>query len=476
MRKKYICGLLLTGAICALTGFEEETAVYAEEVQDIETQENNQLDSAHWDYDNAWYYYDQYSQKVTGRQTINGVDYIFDDQGVMQTGWICCDEGWYYADNSGALCNGWKQIGGTWYYLDETNEEYTGLMLSDCETKIHEAEYAFDSNGAMKIGWDYKEDSGWKYYNESGEKAYGWRLVQSKWYYMEPENAGVIITDESRVIRDNLYFFDGNGAMKTGWISNETGWYLSNQDGAVQTGWQYVNGAWYYLDPDRYVMQEGGWRSINGAWYYFRGSGAMETQWTKIGNYWYYLSADGAMRTGWQFINGTWYYFYFENDKNNIANAPEGSMATEIELDGWIVEKDGTAHEYLDSAELLARIEKIKSYTNVPYLYGGANTNGWDCSGFTKWALEYLGKEIPRTSTDQSKGGKSVDVNNMNSWEPGDILVYKSGSSVTHVALYLGDGQLMHALNGKYGTLIQGVTYYEKWDSSNYLADVRRYL
>lgn len=76
----------------------------------------------------------------------------------------------------------------------------------------------------------------------------------------------------------------------------------------------------------------------------------------------------------------------------------------------------------------------------------------------------------------QATGGTAVDKNNMNSWKPGDILVYKSGSRVNHVALYLGDGLLMHALNAKYGTLIQDVFYYEKWDAKNYLADVRRYL
>ena len=42
--------------------------------------------------------------------------------------------------------------------------------------------------------------------------------------------------------------------------------------------------------------------------------------------------------------------------------------------------------------------------------------------------------------------------------------------------LYLGDGKLMHALNSKYGTLIQGVDYYETWDKGNSLVGVRRYL
>ena len=69
-----------------------------------------------------------------------------------------------------------------------------------------------------------------------------------------------------------------------------------------------------------------------------------------------------------------------------------------------------------------------------------------------------------------------MSVSNRYHWQPGDILCYSSGGSIEHVALYLGDGMLMHALNPKYGTLIQSVDYYEKWDSSNYLVGVRRYL
>ena len=81
-----------------------------------------------------------------------------------------------------------------------------------------------------------------------------------------------------------------------------------------------------------------------------------------------------------------------------------------------------------------------------------------------------------RTTTLQAAGGTNIDKNHMELWKPGDVLVYQSGSSFTHVALYLGDGMLMHAINPKYGTMIQGVTYYEQWDGGNHLALVRRYL
>lgn len=132
----------------------------------------------------------------------------------------------------------------------------------------------------------------------------------------------------------------------------------------------------------------------------------------------------------------------------------------------WILKENST----------LIKLEEIKKYITSPYIYGGTSPAGWDCSGFTQWALSYLGVSIPRLSYQQAAGGIRVDKNYMSLWKPGDILVYSSGGSVNHVALYLGDGMLMHALSSKWGTLIQGVTYYENWDKKNTLTDVRRYL
>ena len=54
---------------------------------------------------------------------------------------------------------------------------------------------------------------------------------------------------------------------------------------------------------------------------------------------------------------------------------------------------------------------------------------------------------MPSTSAPQAAGGIAIDKNNMSAWKPGDILVYKSGSRVNHVALYLGC--LLYTSRGK---------------------------
>ena len=121
-------------------------------------------------------------------------------------------------------------------------------------------------------------------------------------------------------------------------------------------------------------------------------------------------------------------------------------------------------------------IDPVRQYTYVPYRSGGTTTSGWDCSGFTKWALkEYYGVDIPKGAAAQGNSGKKISLNNRKKWKPGDVLVYVDGGRIGHVALYLGNNKLMHALNTRRGTIIQDVDYYERWDGGTRLIGVRRF-
>lgn len=358
---------------------------------------------------------------------------------------------------------------GWWYAYDDGSWPSNGIY------DIDGTKYAFDASGYMVTGW-YLDQDGWYYFNGSGAMVTGWQLVGDVWYYLDGANAehpGLMVSNCGKEIGAQKYFFNGSGAMYTGWALMPEGWYYTSGSGAMMTGWQLVGGVWYYLDRANAeypgLMSGGGWNLINGAWYYMNGSGGMMSGWLLLGNTWYYLGGDGAMKTGWQLVGGAWYYFYTENDPNGGAH---GAMAVSTTIDGWEVLESGLAVH-----NLAAKISEIKKYIYVPYRYGGTTPSGWDCSGFTQWALYYLGGvTIPRTTTLQAAGGTNIDKNHMELWKPGDVLVYQSGSAFSHVALYLGDGMLMHAINSKYGTMIQGVEYYEQWDSGNHLALVRRYL
>lgn len=128
----------------------------------------------------------------------------------------------------------------------------------------------------------------------------------------------------------------------------------------------------------------------------------------------------------------------------------------------------------------IVKIREIQEkYINVPYKWGGSNpSTGWDCSGFTQWALSYLGVSIPRSAASQAQGGKAINPFDMSQWQPGDVLCYYNTTTgkIGHAALYLGDGKLMHALNNRVGTVIHDVDYYERIDKETQIVAVRRYL
>lgn len=78
-----------------------------------------------------------------------------------------------------------------------------------------------------------------------------------------------------------------------------------------------------------------------------------------------------------------------------------------------------------------------------PYRYGGATPDGFDCSGLTQYVYRQQGLSLPRTAREQYDAGDEIDLDEA---EPGDLLFYRFGLfGIDHVAIYLGDGQALHA-------------------------------
>lgn len=87
-----------------------------------------------------------------------------------------------------------------------------------------------------------------------------------------------------------------------------------------------------------------------------------------------------------------------------------------------------------------------------PYVAGGTSlTNGADCSGFVQSVYKEYGYDLPRTSYSQSQVGRSVPYSEA---EPGDIIYYGG-----HVAIYIGNGQIVHAATARTGIVTQSATY-----------------
>jgi len=103
-------------------------------------------------------------------------------------------------------------------------------------------------------------------------------------------------------------------------------------------------------------------------------------------------------------------------------------------------------------------VDYALSFVGGRYVYGGTNPNsGVDCSGFTKYVLENAaGVSVGRTSRDQAAEGVSISAEEM---QPGDLLFYGSGSYISHVAMYIGNGQIVHASTERTGIKVSQWNY-----------------
>ena len=102
-------------------------------------------------------------------------------------------------------------------------------------------------------------------------------------------------------------------------------------------------------------------------------------------------------------------------------------------------------------------VSYAKQFLGGRYVYGGSNPNtGTDCSGFTSYVLRNAsGVSIDRTAASQATQGRSVDIDHA---QPGDLIFYSGGVGINHVAMYIGDGRVIHASNEKNGIMIS------RWD------------
>lgn len=101
-------------------------------------------------------------------------------------------------------------------------------------------------------------------------------------------------------------------------------------------------------------------------------------------------------------------------------------------------------------------------FVGNPYKYGGTSlTNGADCSGFVQSVFAHFGYRLERTSRDQAKTAGYAEVELKESdLQPGDLIFYANSSgTVYHVAIYIGDGKVVHAANAKKGITISEYTY-----------------
>ena len=143
---------------------------------------------------------------------------------------------------------------------------------------------------------------------------------------------------------------------------------------------------------------------------------------------------------------------------SNSSNGSSTSTGSSTGTSGsYQSTQNGPGSAVYDSAVRTAIVAYAKQFLGNPYVYGGTSlTNGADCSGFTMRIFEHFGVSTGRTSRDQASNGKQISLSEI---QPGDLLFYASGKTINHVALYIGNGKIIHASTSKTGIIISNAYY-----------------
>ncbi len=135
-------------------------------------------------------------------------------------------------------------------------------------------------------------------------------------------------------------------------------------------------------------------------------------------------------------------------------NVTEQEVAEDVTI--MVTEPVGT---YSSNAELRSSIVNYAmQFLGNRYVHGGNSlVTGTDCSGFTSLIYKEFGYSLSRTPSGQlSSNGRSIDYSQI---QPGDIICYGKGGKCTHVALYIGNGQIIHSANSRKGVVIYQADY-----------------
>lgn len=157
------------------------------------------------------------------------------------------------------------------------------------------------------------------------------------------------------------------------------------------------------------------------------------------------------------------------------ANRASNSNKTQDKTNdnGAEVASTSTSNSSTSSTKGEEVVEYAKRFLGVPYVYGGASTSGFDCSGFTMYVFNYFGISMRHGAQAQAKLGKAVSFNKssktsiLNNLKAGDLvffLDYETMDEIGHCGIYMGEGNFIHASSGtgycvKIDSLLPGQYY-----------------
>lgn len=150
-----------------------------------------------------------------------------------------------------------------------------------------------------------------------------------------------------------------------------------------------------------------------------------------------------------------------------VGSLSSGAQVEILEkLDGWYrIDRGYVSADYiiiLDGSMSALQAEVVayaRTFLGCAYVYGGNGPKSFDCSGLTKYVYKHFGYNINRTATQQLKNGVTVSKENL---QPGDLVFFNSAGTgidkATHVGIYIGNGEFLHASNKKTGVTVTSLS------------------
>ena len=188
---------------------------------------------------------------------------------------------------------------------------------------------------------------------------------------------------------------------------------------------------------------------------------------------------------------GDWYKVDTSEGEAYVIKSALSSERTQTTSRGSLDRKansDKTTENSSDSNKVASNTSKLgseivsyaKKFLGVPYVYGGASSSGFDCSGFTMYVFDHFGISMGHGAQMQSKLGKAVEANKnsktslLENLEVGDLvffLDYETMDEIGHCGIYIGDGNFIHASSGsgycvKINSLLPGEYYNTRYCSA----------
>ena len=242
--------------------------------------------------------------------------------------------------------------------------------------------------------------------------------------YEEAADSGEEVSEDISYIEESVStdtsYDDGSASTDTSYDDGSASTDTSYDDGSASTDTSYDNG------------------STSTDTSYDNGSTSTDTSYD-----------NGSTGTDTSYDNGS---------TGTDTSYDNGSTGTDTSYDNGNTGTDTTTDSSASDSSLGQQIaDYAVQFVGNPYVYGGTSlTNGTDCSGFTMSVMANFGIGLARTAADQSYGGTSVAISDI---MPGDLLFYSDGSGISHVALYIGGGQIVHAATESQGIIISNYNY-----------------